>query len=81
MMPFCSPSGVLDPQELSAISGVSCRGGLPLISEDTPGSSGQDYDFLEYKENGQSSPMLDFSSSNRMTSTSLVSYTRSCFSF
>ncbi|XP_041989304.1 uncharacterized protein LOC121740749 [Salvia splendens] len=69
---FSTEEGVLDPLELSAISGVSCRAGLPFISEGTPVSSGQDEDFRKYKENYQSSPMLDFSSSNRTTSTSLA---------
>ncbi|XP_057781715.1 uncharacterized protein LOC131000006 isoform X2 [Salvia miltiorrhiza] len=69
---FSTEEGVLDPLELSAISGVSCRGGLPFIIEDTPVSSGQDEDFRKYKENNQSSPMLDFSSSKHMTSTSLA---------
>lgn len=74
-------TGVLDPLELSAISGASCRGGLPFISEDTPVGSGQDEDFRKDKENDLSSPKLNLSSSNRMTSTSLVSLSGSCFSF
>ncbi|KAL1558109.1 hypothetical protein AAHA92_08611 [Salvia divinorum] len=69
---FSTEEGVLDPLELSAISGVSCRAGLPFISEDTPVSSSQDEDFRKYKENYQSSPMLDLSSSNRTTLNSLA---------
>ncbi|XP_041993621.1 uncharacterized protein LOC121744207 [Salvia splendens] len=69
---FSIEEGVLDPLELSAISGASCRAGLPFISEGTPISSGQDENLRKYKENYQSSPMLDFSSSNHTTSTSLA---------
>lgn len=36
---FVLSSGVLDPLELSVISGASCREGLPFISEDTSGGS------------------------------------------
>ncbi|KAH6765593.1 hypothetical protein C2S52_016576 [Perilla frutescens var. hirtella] len=69
---FYTEEGVLDPLELSAMSDVSCRGGLPFLSEDTPVSSSQDEDF--HKDNDLSSAKLDLSSSNRMTSTSLASH-------
>ncbi|KAL3829146.1 hypothetical protein ACJIZ3_017948 [Penstemon smallii] len=36
---FFTEEGVLDPLELSIISGASCREGLPVINEDTPCSS------------------------------------------
>ncbi|KAI3461473.1 hypothetical protein Pfo_018136 [Paulownia fortunei] len=36
---FFTEEGVLDPLELSVISGASCREGLPFINEDTSGCS------------------------------------------
>lgn len=76
-------SGVLDPLELSVISGVSCRGGLPFISEDNSVSSSLDEagNFHKDKRNDLSSPKFGLSSSNRMTSTSLVSSTGVYLSF
>ncbi|KAK6144501.1 hypothetical protein DH2020_021321 [Rehmannia glutinosa] len=90
---FFTEEGVLDPLELSVISGASCKEGLPFINGDTPGSPQlpikpvdlqnleknllkemQDEDLGKDRKKDWSSPKLDSSSSNFMTSTSLTSH-------
>ncbi|KAL8029856.1 hypothetical protein ABFX02_14G250300 [Erythranthe guttata] len=82
---FFTEEGVLDPLELSLITGASCREGLSFIDEDTGGGSLlpmklendivkelQEEDLSKDRKKDLSSSKLDSSSSNSTTSTSLT---------